>query len=246
MRPSLIPRIFAAGLLVGCVPPPPSSESGEDTNNSATEPDDSGPDSEAGGECGDLDCDQLDRSEDGYPAGPYGSEVGDRLENTAGVGLRDCDGNPVELKDFFGEQPDGSFNKGLLINLGAGWCGPCQEETLEFPELYEEYRDEGIEFIQVLFQTWEAGNPTMEFCEEWRSGDWPEGQVELDLAFPVVIDQVTDWSFDLLVNPESATPINMLLDANANIRFKREGELVPPATLRTQFDLVISNPYEIP
>jgi thiol-disulfide isomerase/thioredoxin len=206
----------------------------------------SGPD-EGGG--GDLDEARLDREEDGYP-GPgdegYGTDVGQRLANSDGLQLRDCDGEVRDFKEFFEPREDGMYNRGVLVNIGAGWCGPCQEETIEFAEVYDDYRERGIEFVQVLFQDWSSQAPTTQFCEEWRTGDWEGERVDLDLAFPVFIDQINDWTSIYLQDPASATPINMLVDANANIRFKSEGIKLRPGDLRTQLDLVIGAPYDVP
>ena len=222
-------RIVAAvGVLVGCAPPP-------DVDDEAMS--------------GDLDASRLDRDADGYPSPGskgYGTEVGQRLANSDGLQLRDCDGELRDFADLFAPREDGKFNRGVLVNIGAGWCGPCQEETLEFVEIYEEYHARGIELVQVLFQDWASQAPTEQFCEEWRTGEWEGESVDIDLAFPVFIDPINDWTSIYLQDPASATPINMLVDANANIRFKSEGIKLRPADLRTQLDLVIGAPYDVP
>ena len=210
------------------------------------------------GDVGDLeplDVERLDRSADtgpcGYP-GPgssgYGTGVGQRLANSDGFSLVDCAGTPHTLADFMCERNEGGgdFNRGVLVNLGAGWCGPCQEETLELPELYAEYRDRGIEIVQVMFQDWDAQAPTKSFCREWSTGQWdeigmaPEG---LALEYPVLLDQIFDWTSIYLQDPQAATPVNLLIDANGNIRWKSEGQKVGLPTLRTQLDLVLEDPY---
>lgn len=235
-------RFFAAcGVLVGCAPPPEI-----DANQSALATPMSGPDDGGGG---DLDESKLDREEDGYPSAGregYGTEVGERLANSDGLQLRDCDGEVRDFEEFFAVRDDGKYNRGILVNIGAGWCGPCQDETLEFTEVYEDYHDEGIEFVQVLYQDWSAQAPTTDFCEEWRTGKWEGESVDIDLPFPVFIDQINDWTSVYLQDPASATPINMLVDANANIRFKSVGVKLEPGDLRTQLDLVMGAPYEVP
>lgn len=56
-----------------------------------------------------------------YPAGPYGAgELGDVFEDIA---LDDCDGNPVRLGDLLWAA------KLVHVNVGAGWCQPCIDET---------------------------------------------------------------------------------------------------------------------
>jgi thiol-disulfide isomerase/thioredoxin len=254
--------IFMVAGLVACAPAPVEDSglgdsapaTGITTHASGSDTDDGDSGSES--QLDPLDVDRLDRSMDagdcGYPGpgdGGYGTEVGRRLDDSAAFSLIDCDGDRISVADFMCERTEGKadFNRGVLINIGAGWCGPCQEETLEFPELYDEYHDQGIEFVQVLFQDWDAQAPTQSFCEDWSTGHWVGSSgtqdVGVDLPWPVVLDQVFDWTSIYLQDPQSATPVNMLIDANGNIRWKSTGQKVSLATLRTQFDLVIEDPY---
>lgn len=238
--PSSIAAVGLALAALGCAPPPESSDSlTGNATASATDPSDSG---DGGG----LDESQLDRDAEGacgYPSGSYGTGVGDRLANTIGFDLKTCEGDVVDFDAFMCPEQG---NKAILINIGAGWCGPCQEETLEFPDLYEEYEGQGLEIIQVMFQDWTAQNPTSSFCEDWRGGAWESGDVDVQLDFPVLIDQTNLWTAVYLQDPQAATPINMLIDANGNIRWKSEGQKVGLDVLRTQINAVLASPYEIP
>jgi hypothetical protein len=217
------------------------------------------PPSLAGGADGPLDPARIDRSASegtcGYPAAGdegYGTAVGQRLANNGSHALVDCGGDALELADFFCERDDayGDYNRGLFINVGAGWCSPCQEETLEFPALYDEYHARGIEFVQVLFQDWHAQAPTASFCSDWRTGEWTDGGAaqaqDIDLPFPIALDQRFDWTSVYLSDPAAATPLNLLVDANGNIRWKLEGQKPDEDDLRAQFELVISEPYAPP
>jgi len=214
--------------------------------------------SDGGGDLAALDVERLDRSVAegpcGYPAegaSGYGTDVGERLANSEAFTLIDCDGNQHTLADYLCERSEGAgdFNRGVLINIGAGWCGPCQEETLEFPELYDEFHDQGIEIVQIMFQDWEAQSPTRTFCSDWTTGQWgevglsPEG---LSLRYPVLLDQIFDWTSIYLQDPQAATPVNILIDANANIRWKSEGQKIGLPTLRAQLQLVLDDPYGQP
>ncbi len=244
-------------LCLGCAPPPDTGEESASASASASASDSTaetettddptdGDESDTASP-GALDESRLDRDVAegpcGYPSGGYGTDVGDRLANTMGMNLRSCGNEVVDFADFMCPELG---NKAILINIGAGWCGPCQEETLEFPEVYEEFHPQGVEFIQVMFQDWTSQTPTTQFCDEWSSGEWEGGDVDLDIEFPVVIDQLNNWTQIYLQDPAAATPINMLIDANGNIRWKSEGEKVPVATLRTQLQAVLAEPYEIP
>jgi thiol-disulfide isomerase/thioredoxin len=257
MRQSFL--LFTSSLVLGACAPPPDLGGGATDDAADAAGDDATDDGVDGGTAGgpagvSLDAARLDRSGEGgrcgFPsAGPegYGANVGQRLANSAAFQLIDCEGNVVQLADYFCEREGGGYNAGVLINIGAGWCAPCQEETREFPELYEEFHDQGIEFVQVLFQDWNAQAPTKTFCSDWSTGQWSGADgaqdVGLDLQFPVLLDQVNDWTAIYLQDPQSATPVNMLLDANGNIRWKIEGQKPDPAVLRAQFGLVLADPY---
>lgn len=199
---------------------------------------------------------ELDAGSCGFPSSGergYGTGVGHRIANNDSLRLVDCSGASIELADFFCERDDdyGDFNRGIFINIGAGWCSPCQEETLSFPALYEEYHGRGIEFVQVLFQDWNAQAPTEQFCADWRDGKWidEDGEhagAESSLPFPIVMDQVFQWTSVYLADPAAATPMNILVDANGNIRWKLEGQKPDHEMLRSQFELVIGAPYAPP
>ncbi len=236
-RLALLLLVPGSVAVAACAPPP---ETTDDEITSAGDPSGNG----SGG--GELDIDELDRSEAGecgYPTGPYGTRVGDRVANTIGFDLESCGGDVVEFDTFMCPE-DG--HRAVLINIGAGWCGPCQEETLEFPDLYDEFADQGLEIVQVMFQDWTAQLPTSSFCEDWVNGEWEGGDIDLQLPFPVLVDQTNEWTGIYLQDPQAATPINMLIDANGNIRWKSEGQKVGLDVLRTQINAVLASPYEVP
>jgi thiol-disulfide isomerase/thioredoxin len=225
--PALVVAAITA-FLVGCVPPPDVSSDGSTVDEA-----------------------RLDRTVDagpcGYPSeGPegYGNGVGQRLDHGTAFELTTCDGERVELADYLCRRDDayGDFNRGILVTIGAGWCGPCQEETLELPELYEEYHPQGIEIVQVMFQDWTGQAPTAQFCEDWSAGAWGE-DVGIELEFPVVLDVSSDWSSLYVSDNMAAVPVNLLVDANANIRWQVQGQKPAPDVLRTQLDLVLGDPY---
>jgi cytochrome c-type biogenesis protein len=223
-----------ASLVIACAPPPDFGDDGTSD--------------------GSIDEARLDRGVAeggcGYPSAGssgYGTEVGQRLANSATFELQTCDGTRVELSEWFCRRDDayGDFNRGVLLNIGAGWCGPCQEETLELPELYAEYHDQGIEIVQVMFQDWTGQAPTAEFCTDWATGQWAVdgGDQAVELAYPVVRDDSFDWSSQYISDTMAAAPVNLLVDANGNIRWQVQGQKPDLAVLRTQFELVLADPY---
>lgn len=190
-----------------------------------------------------IDEARLDRSEPvgecGYPGpGPngYGPELDQRIANFT---LVDCELEPVDFADFFCKRDDayGDYNKAILLSIGAGWCEPCKDETAELmPEVFEPLHDQGLAIVQVLFEDDQAMPPTSSFCRTWRDDLFNE-----PLGFPVWLDQSFTWADEFLLDPQSATPVTMLIDANGNIRWKVEGQN-PPDTYE-QALLVLSDPY---
>jgi peroxiredoxin len=73
--------------------------------------------------------------------------------------LTDLSGQPVTLSEHRG--------KVVLLDFWATWCPPCRKEIPHFVELYDQYRDQGLEIIGISLD--QAGVETVQkFAEEYQ------------------------------------------------------------------------------
>ncbi|WP_062046716.1 thiol-disulfide oxidoreductase ResA [Bacillus sp. JCM 19034] len=92
------------------------------------------------------------------------AKVGDESINFA---LTDLNGERVELSDFEG--------KGVFLNFWGTFCPPCEKEMPIMEELYDEYKEKGVEIIAV-----NVNEPKLT-VERFAS--------RYNLTFPIVIDK---------------------------------------------------------
>ena len=144
---------------------------------------------------------QVEESEiyelrDQYPEGPYGTELGQVIKP---LSFLDPNGANYGLEDVYRDQ----FNQVLLVTTSAEWCTACIKEQKTLNEIYDEYKDRGLEVMVTLFQDLNFEPATAELSERWRE------RYELD--FPVVADP-TDPSLFAPYYDISLTPMVMLVN----------------------------------
>lgn len=155
-----------------------------------------------------------------YPAGPYGIDKGSTIQNFQFVGFA----NPsvdhgetvvLQLADFYNPTGDGVFPdgsplgagvekpSGLLLNIGAVWCQPCQYEAdVVLPPHYAEVSEHGIQFFLVLADGPNVGVAATEAnLEAWTK--------KYDTFWPATIDP--NYTIGSLFKA-SAFPVNLVID----------------------------------
>jgi peroxiredoxin len=113
--------------------------------------------------------------------------------------LRDLKGKEVSLADYEG--------KVLFMNFWATWCGPCRAEIPDFIEVYDEYKDKGLEILGVSVDEI-SPDKVLRFVKTY------------EMNYPVVM-----FTDDLINNyrPGRAVPTTIIIDKKGRIRHKQIG-----------------------
>ena len=134
-------------------------------------------------------------SEDGNSAATATSVVLIKAEDFT---LLDLDNNKVSLSDFRG--------KVVVLNFWATWCPPCRAEIGDFVEVFNSYKDKGVQFIGI-------SDDDVSALEKFVS--------DYGIDYPTLLDGSVDrimpkWGI-------SAIPTTFILNGNGEIVFKKVG-----------------------
>ena len=110
--------------------------------------------------------------------------------------LKDVNGNEVSLSEYRGEV--------VVLNFWATWCPPCREEIPDFIEVYDNYKDRGVQFLGVSS---EDVNTLKDFISNYG------------INYTVLVDNAgvgDDWGID-------AIPTTFIIDREGQVVFKTVG-----------------------
>ncbi|MCK5220753.1 MAG: TlpA family protein disulfide reductase [Candidatus Aminicenantes bacterium] len=136
---------------------------------------------------------------------PDSSEIGQYIGDfiQAFVEL-DQDGNTFSLDSYKG--------KVILLNISAMWCGPCRSEASELMEIYNTFKERGLEIVQCIYQDEEGKASDQSDIQRWVK--------EFFLSFIVLTDpdsSLTDF-FNF-----NGVPFNVIIGRDFVIRYRKAG-----------------------
>ncbi len=120
------------------------------------------------------------------------------------------EGGTFRLADHLGEV--------VVLNVWASWCAPCRAEAPELQSLWEEFADQGVQFVGL--DTRDTAAAALAFIDAYG------------ITYPNVID--TDGRLQLLFAdtlPPQAIPSTLVVDADGRVAGRILGRISEP-TLR--------------
>jgi cytochrome c biogenesis protein CcmG/thiol:disulfide interchange protein DsbE len=113
--------------------------------------------------------------------------------------LKDLKGTRISLSDYKG--------KVLFLNYWATWCGPCRAEIPDFIEVYDEYKDKGLEILGISVDRISADRVS-DFVRKNK------------MNYPVAM--ATQELFQKY-QPPSAIPTTLVIDGEGKIQHTKVG-----------------------
>ena len=116
-------------------------------------------------------------------------DVGDVVENWT---MTDQYGEEVDLYSFCGQH--------VVVALSAGWCGPCRYAAEEMQAKQDEYREKGVQFIEIITGDNSDELPNIDFLMGW---DEQYGFTDIPVLLPPRAtgwDAITmQWEMDMAI-----------------------------------------------
>jgi peroxiredoxin len=139
--------------------------------------------------------------------GGQSATVGNRIGNIAiNITEISSNGNNVTLESYRGSV--------ILLTVSTMWCGPCRAEAPELVQLHNDFANQGLVIIQIIYQD-EDTNPA-------DNSDLARWIQEFGLPFTVCSDPDRS-TVDTYLLPSDGIPFNVVIDRDFIIRQRIEG-----------------------
>lgn len=99
--------------------------------------------------------------------------------------------------------------KVVILNIWATWCAPCHEETPDFVDLYNKYKEQGLVILGVSIDK-QGASVVKPFMEKY------------DVNYPVVIDKGTIMD---KYGPTMGIPTSYIIGRDGNLKYFAVGAL---------------------
>lgn len=178
-----------------------------------------------------------DLATDNYPAGPFGTNTGDRIANLALSGQRDDNGNGVidagdqvisiHLADYYANKKI----EALVLVENAAWCSPCKAQQPALLALYQMYKAGGhVAFLQSLVAKKDQSPADIPTIDDWAA------------TYKIPYDMAIDPMASLLpFAPQAAFPAMVVIRTkDMTIDWADNGS--PTDGLKQEIDSVLANP----
>jgi len=118
------------------------------------------------------------------------------------LSLTDLKGEPVELGKMAGD-------KVIMVSFWATFCKPCKAEMPFLQQLYDEYREQGLEVVSISLDSPDTEALVRPYIERNR------------YTFAVCIDRQSDAT--VLLNSKSVLPFLVVFDRKGRMALKKDG-----------------------
>ncbi len=140
-----------------------------------------------------------------YPQNMIIKSFGDKVANEkrTGIGATAPDIRlPGIEKDTMSLYP--LKGKIVVIDFWASWCSPCRRENPHKVQVYNEYKDKGLEYFSVSLDNNETG--------------WKNAIISDKLAWPAHVSELKGWQSTVSkMYGVTSIPANVIIDSNGKI-----------------------------
>lgn len=118
------------------------------------------------------------------------------------------------LLDGSSYQLSSDHGKIVVLNFFASWCGPCQNETPQFDQVYRDRKATGVQFVGL-----DVKDPSKSASQAWLRNK--------QITFPVVYDEPGKTALQLGNLPLTGLPDTVVIDKQGRVSAVYVGPVLP-------------------